>query len=51
MPTPTRWYIKTALLYLALGGLLGVVILWNKGQPIPGAWQLLAAHIALVTWG
>lgn len=51
MPTLARWYIKTALLYLALGALCGAVILWNKGLPIPGAWQLLAAHIALVTWG
>lgn len=51
MPTLARWYIKTALLYLALGTLLGAIILWNKGLPIPGAWLLLAPHIALVTWG
>ena len=51
MPTLARWYLKTALLYLALGTLLGTFILWNKGQPIPGAWQMLAPHIALVTWG
>jgi surface polysaccharide O-acyltransferase-like enzyme len=51
MPTLARWYIKTSLLYLALGTLFGAVILWNKGAPIPGAWQTLAAHIALVTWG
>lgn len=51
MPTLARWFVKTALLYLALGVLLGAVILWNKGLPIPGAWSLLAGHIALVTWG
>lgn len=51
MPKLARWYVKTALLYLALGTLLGAIILWNKGIPIPGAWRLLAPHIALVTWG
>jgi surface polysaccharide O-acyltransferase-like enzyme len=51
MPALARWYVKTALLYLALGSLMGAIILWNKGLPIPGAWSLLAAHIALVTWG
>jgi hypothetical protein len=51
MPALARWYIKTALGYLALGALLGALILWNKGLPIPGAWQMLAPHIALVTWG
>ncbi|OIO88158.1 MAG: hypothetical protein AUK03_16695 [Anaerolineae bacterium CG2_30_64_16] len=51
MPKLARWYIQTALLYLALGTLLGAVILWNKGLPIAGAWRTLAAHIALVTWG
>lgn len=51
MPKLARWYVKTSLVYLALGALLGAIILWNKGRPIPGAWQLLAAHIALVTWG
>lgn len=51
MPVLARWYIKTALLYLALGVLFGAIILWNKGIPIPGAWQVLSAHIAMVTWG
>lgn len=51
MPTLARWYVKTALCYLALGALLGAIILWNKGAPIPGAWGMLAPHIALVTWG
>ena len=51
MPTLARWYLKTALLYLALGSLLSALILWNKGLPIPGAWQMLAPHIAFVTWG
>lgn len=51
MPRLARWYVKTALLYLAVGTLLGAIILWNKGITLPGAWRLLAPHIALVTWG
>lgn len=51
MPTLARWYLRTALLYLALGALSGALILWNKGLPVAGAWRLLAPHIALVTWG
>ena len=51
MPTLARWYLKSALFYLAVGTLLGAIILWNKGWSIPGGWLLLAPHIALVTWG
>ena len=51
MPKLAHWYVKTALLYLAVGTLFGAIILWNKGITIPGAWLLLAPHIALVTWG
>jgi hypothetical protein len=51
MPLLSRFYIRTALLWLALGTTLGGIILWNKASPIPGAWQLLTAHITLVTWG
>ncbi|MGQ9491782.1 MAG: hypothetical protein ACUVR4_13285 [Anaerolineae bacterium] len=51
MPKLARWYVKTAPLYLAVGTLFGAIILWNKGLTIPGAWLLLALHIALVTWG
>ncbi len=51
MPKLARWYVKTALFYLATGALFGALILWNKGLPIPGAWRTLAPHIAFVTWG
>ena len=52
MPTLTRYrYVKTALLYLLAGTLFGSIILWNKGAPIAGVWQLLAPHIAFMTWG
>jgi hypothetical protein len=51
MPLLSRFYIRTALIWLAFGTTLGGIILWNKASPIPGAWQLLTAHITLVTWG
>jgi hypothetical protein len=52
MPALSRLYVRTALLYLAVGTLLGAIILWSKAVPSTGrAWQLLAAHVALVTWG
>lgn len=52
MPVLSRVYVRTALLYLAAGTLLGGIILWSKAAPSSGrAWQLLAAHVALVTWG
>jgi hypothetical protein len=51
MPLLSRFYIRTALVWLVLGTTLGGIILWNKASPIPGAWQLLTAHITLVTWG
>lgn len=51
MPTLSRVYIRTALVWLALGATLGGIILWNKASPIPGAWLLLTAHITLLTWG
>lgn len=51
MPTLSRFYIRTALVWLAVGTTLGGVILWSKASPVPGAWQFLTAHISLVTWG
>lgn len=51
MPTLSRWYLKASLIYLALGALMGGIVLWNKGIPVPGGWQMLGPHIALVTEG
>lgn len=51
MPLLSRIYLRTSLIWLAVGTALGGAILWNKASPIPGAWQLLTAHITLVTWG
>jgi hypothetical protein len=51
MPLLARIYIRTALIWLAVGATLGGVILWSKAAPLPGAWQLLTPHITLLTWG
>lgn len=52
MPLLARLYIRTALVYLGIGALLGGGILWGKAIPSSGtAWTFLAAHVSLVTWG
>lgn len=46
MPRLTRWAIRLALLYLALGFTLGALILANKGIRLyPAVWSLLPGHI------
>jgi len=45
MPLLSRWMVKFALAYLALGFTLGGLLLANKGVPIhPLLWRLLPAH-------
>lgn len=52
MPSLARLYLRTGLVYLFVGGLLGGLILWNKGAPFSAAlWSWLPAHISLMTWG
>jgi len=52
MPLLSAWFVRTALLYLALGFTLGGVLLWNKGVPIhPAIWQLLPAHMEFLLMG
>lgn len=53
MPRLSCWMIRAALLDLALGVLLGGLILSAKGQPVAlgWAWQLLSAHIQLLIGG
>ena len=51
MPQLSVVYVRTALVWLAVGATLGGVILWSKAAPVPGAWQLLTPHIAMLTWG
>jgi len=52
VPLLTRVYVRTGLIYLAVGALLGGLILWNKGAPAGlNVWRWLAPHISLMTWG
>jgi hypothetical protein len=51
MPRLSAIYVRTSLVWLAVGSTLGGAILWSKAAPIPWAWQFLTAHIHLLTWG
>ncbi|HTI06830.1 MAG TPA: hypothetical protein VL549_16125 [Gemmatimonadales bacterium] len=53
MPSISRWFLRAALLYLALGFTVGALLLWNKGLGIhPAIPHLLPAHMEflLVGW-
>ena len=53
MPRTSRWFIRTSLVYLALGFTLGAMLLFNKGVPLaPPLARLLPAHVEflLVGW-
>jgi cbb3-type cytochrome oxidase subunit 1 len=46
------WTVRTAMLYLAIGFLLGALMLFQKGVPVEGAWlRLLPLHIEFVLMG
>lgn len=52
MPRLTNWFIRAALIYLALGFTLGALLLANKGLPLhPAMWSLLPAHIEFLLFG
>ncbi len=52
MPRLSTWFIRTSLLYLALGFTFGGLLLINKGFPyFPYFWSLLPAHIEMVLFG
>lgn len=52
MPRLSRWFIRSALLHLALGFTLGGLILFHKGVPLhPLVWRLLPAHIEFLLFG
>lgn len=52
MPRPTVWFLRSALLHLALGFTFGGLLLWNKGVPLdPLLWRLLPAHIEFLLLG
>lgn len=51
MPALSRWYVKTAFVYLLFGFTAGALMLANKGRPFyPPLWNWLPLHIeALLT--
>lgn len=52
MPRLTVWMVRAALLHLAVGFLVGGLLLWEKGVGgIPWVWRLRAFHIHLLTLG
>jgi hypothetical protein len=52
VPRLSVFFIRAALLYLALGFTFGALLLWNKGIPLqPALWRLLPAHIEFLLLG
>lgn len=52
MPRLSCWFVRAALVYLALGFTLGALMLANKGLPLlPALWRLLPAHIEFLLLG
>lgn len=52
MPRLSVLYVRAALVYLALGLTVGMLLLWNKGMAIsPMIWLLLPAHIEFLLIG
>ena len=52
MPKLSCWFIKAALLHLAVGVTFGGLILAHKGLPLhPLLWRLLPLHIEFLLFG
>ena len=52
MPRLSVLFVRCALIYLALGLTLGMLLLWNKGIPLhPWVWRLLPAHMEFLLIG
>ena len=52
MPRLSVWFVRAALLYLALGLTFGGLLLANKGVPLhPLTWRLLPAHVECLLFG
>ncbi len=52
MTLPSRILIKSALFYLVIGALMGMLLLLNKAYTIsPQIWSLLPIHIELMIFG
>ena len=52
MPRLSRWFIRAALLYLAVGFTLGALLLAHKGLGFsPWMWRLLPLHMEMLLLG
>jgi hypothetical protein len=52
VPRLSCWFIRAALIYLALGFTLGSLLLFHKGVPLhPLVWRLLPAHVEFLLLG
>ena len=52
MPRLSCWFIRAALLYLAVGVTIGGLVLAHKGVPFyPFVWRLLPLHIEFLLFG
>jgi len=52
MPRLSRWFVRSAFIYLIIGFTFGGLILIQKGIPFNAkVWRLLPAHIELVLFG
>ncbi len=52
MPRLSVWFIRAALIYLAVGITMGGLILAHKGIPLhPLLWRLLPTHIEFLLFG
>ena len=52
MPRLSRWFLRSAMIYLALGFTFGALMLFEKGVPLyPPLLRLLPAHLEFVLFG
>ncbi|GIK41754.1 MAG: hypothetical protein BroJett011_55870 [Chloroflexota bacterium] len=52
MPRLSCWFIRAALIYLALGVTFGALLLFHKGIPFaPFVWRLLPVHVEFLLFG
>lgn len=52
MPRLSCWFIRAALIYLAVGLTLGGLLLFHKGIPFyPLLWRLLPVHVEFLLFG
>jgi hypothetical protein len=49
MPPLTRWFVKSALLYLVVSLLLGLALVWEPGGPL-AALAPVYVHLFMVGW-